>query len=107
MNWVVVNYTVVNKNEIFDVSEAEEKNKKLKKTKPLKYIIKKLYPFILFIINQIQMPKKKQSEKFKIWRAYVKYMLDRNQGTKSLKYLLKNYSKKEYAEFKKKPMRFI
>ena len=53
------------------------------------------------------MPKKKQSEKFKIWRAYVKFMLDRNQGKKSLKYLLKNYSKNEYAEFKKKPMRFI
>ena len=104
MNWVLVNYTVIGKNETFDVSEQEEKNRK--KTKPLKYILKKLYPLFLLIINQIQMPKK-QSDKFKIWRAYVKYMLDRNQGKKSLKYLLKNYSKKEYAEFKKKPMRFI
>ena len=50
---------------------------------------------------------KKQSEKFKLWRAYVKFMLDRNQGKKPLKELLKNYSKKEYAEFKKNPVRFI
>ena len=50
---------------------------------------------------------KKQSDKFKMWRNYVKFMLDRNQGKKTLKELLKNYSKKEYAEFKKKPMRFI
>ena len=49
----------------------------------------------------------KQSEKFKLWRAYVKFLLDRNQGKKPLKHLLQNYSKKEYAEFKKAPMRFI
>ena len=50
---------------------------------------------------------KKQSEKFKVWRAYVKFLLDRNQGKKPLKELLKNYSKKEYAEFKRNPVRFI
>ena len=50
---------------------------------------------------------RKQTDKFKVWRAYVRFMLHRNQGKKSLKELLKNYSRKEYAEFKKNPVRFI
>ena len=67
------------------------------------------YRFIRAKANIVKMPKK-QTDNFRLWRAYVKFMLQRNKTQKepkTLKYLLQNYSKKEYAEFKKKPMRFV
>ena len=45
MNWVLVNYTVVDKNETFDVCEQEEKNKKKKKHK-LKKLLKYAIPLL-------------------------------------------------------------
>ena len=41
-----------------------------------------------------------------VWRRYVKYMVRKNPG-KTLKELLKGYSKAEYAKFKKDPKAFL
>ena len=41
-----------------------------------------------------------------MWRKYVKYLIKKNPG-KPLKQLLKNYSKTEYEQFKKKPTIFL
>ena len=49
------------------------------------------------------MPKEK---KITMWRKYVKFLIRKNPG-KPLKQLLKNYSKKEYEQFKKNPKLFI
>ena len=50
--------------------------------------------------------KKKKKAPPSMWRRYVKYMVRKNPG-KSLKSLLKGYSKSDYAKFKKNPTSFL
>ena len=47
MDWVIVNYTVVGKNETFDVCESEEKNKKKKTFNFFKHV----FPVLSFIFT--------------------------------------------------------
>lgn len=42
-----------------------------------------------------------------MWRAYVRYLMAKHHGKKTLKEILKTYSKKDYARFKKNPRVFI
>ena len=48
-----------------------------------------------------------QSDKVKLWRAYVKYLLLKHEGKKTLKQILKTYSKADYERFKKNPRVYI
>ena len=48
----------------------------------------------------------KKPPKQKMWKLYVAHLVRKNPG-KPLKDLLKNYSKKDYAEFKRHPCVFF
>ena len=51
--------------------------------------------------------KKNKKEKPKTWKLYVEHLLRNNKQKKPLKDLLKNYSKTDYAKFKKNPCVFF
>ena len=57
--------------------------------------------------KKIKKTKKKKTEKPKTWKLYVDHLLRKNKRKIPLKDLLKNYSKADYAKFKKHPCVFF